>query len=98
MSILLTNQIQNLSGGVILRSAGSIIQVVQTVKTDTFSTTSTGSWIDVTGMTATITPNSATNKILMRVTMTVSANPVNVLGALRLVRNSTAIGVGDAAS
>ena len=98
MSILLTNQIQNLSGGVILRSAGSIIQVVQTVKTDTFSTTSTGSWVDVTGMTATITPNSATNKILMRVTMTVSANPVNVLGALRLVRNSTAIGVGDASS
>lgn len=98
MSTLLTNQIQNLTGQKILGSTGSILQVVQVVKSDTFSTTSTGSWIDVTGLTATITPNSATNKILMRVTMTISANPVNVVGALRLVRNSTAIGVGDATS
>lgn len=38
--------------------------VVQTVKTDTFSTTST-SYTQVTGMTATITPSSTTSKMLI---------------------------------
>jgi hypothetical protein len=44
--------------------AGIGSNVVQTVKTDTFTTTS-GSFVDVTGMSVTITPTIATSKILV---------------------------------
>ena len=49
--------------------AGSVIQAVYVQKTDTFSGTSVldngGYFIDVTGMSASITPTSASNKILI---------------------------------
>lgn len=49
--------------------AGSVLQVVHTAKTNTFSGTSVldngGYFIDVTGMSASITPTSASNKILI---------------------------------
>jgi hypothetical protein len=48
--------------------AGSIIQVVSTTKTDTFSTTST-SYADVTGLTASITPSSTSSKVLVMLTV-----------------------------
>ena len=44
--------------------AGKIVQVVQAVKTDVFSTNST-SYVDITGLSATITPSAATSKILI---------------------------------
>ena len=43
---------------------GKILQVLQTVKTDVASTTST-SWTDLSGLSASITPSSASNKILV---------------------------------
>ena len=46
-------------------SVGKILQVVQTVKTDTFSSTTSSSWTDITGVTVNITPSSASNKILI---------------------------------
>ena len=46
--------------------AGSVINIVSTTKTDTFSHTST-SYADVTGLTASITPSSSSNKILIMV-------------------------------
>ena len=45
-------------------NAGIGSNVVQTVKTDTFTTTS-ASFVDVTGLTATITPSSGTSKVLV---------------------------------
>jgi hypothetical protein len=73
--------------------AGSVLQVVQVKKTDTFSTASQA-WVDVTGLSVSITPTSATNKIL------VSFN-VNWSGTehsdLKLVRDSTDIAIGDTA-
>ena len=46
--------------------AGSVLQVVQTVKTDTFATTST-SFVDITGVSVAITPSSTSSKILIQV-------------------------------
>jgi hypothetical protein len=46
--------------------AGSVLQVVSTVKTDTFTTVSS-SYVDVTGLSVSITPTSATSKILVLV-------------------------------
>lgn len=70
--------------------AGSVIQVVQTVKTDTFSTAST-SYVDVTGMSVSITPTSASSKILVMVkTNNISMPDANGL-YLNIVRNSTTL-------
>ena len=59
--------------------AGSVLQVVSTAKTDTFSESVAAGAIsgDVTGLTAAITPSTATNKILVSVTVTtaVISNP-----------------------
>ena len=52
--------------------AGKILQVVSTTKTSTFSTTST-SYTDVTGLSASITPSSTSNKILVQVSVLVGA-------------------------
>ena len=41
------------------RGAGAILQVVQTVKSDSFSTNTGSSYVDITGMTVTITPSSS---------------------------------------
>jgi len=49
--------------GAVSRSGG-ILQVVSTTKTDTFSTTST-SFTNVTGLSATITPRSTSSKIMI---------------------------------
>ena len=55
--------------GVPSGGGGGIIQVVQTVKQDQFTTTST-SFVDVTGFSATITPKFNTSKILVMVMTT----------------------------
>lgn len=75
--------------------AGSVLQVVSTTKTDTFSTTST-SFTDVTGLSATITPSSSSSRILVIVSVNTGANPSGV-ACFKLQRNNTDIVIGDAA-
>jgi hypothetical protein len=48
---------------------GKVLQVVSTTKTDTFTTSST-SLTDLTGMSASITPSSTSNKILVLSSLT----------------------------
>jgi len=56
----------NGSGALSFASAGKILQVVQTVKTDTFSRPSaSGDFGDITGLNASITPSSTANKVLI---------------------------------
>ena len=47
---------------------GRVLQVVSTTKTDTYSTTST-SYVDVTGLSASITPSATSSKILVTVSV-----------------------------
>jgi hypothetical protein len=76
--------------------AGSVLQVVSTTKTDTFTTTST-SFTTITGLTASITPSSSTSKILIIVSVT-GSQEVNTNDAyIGLFRDSTQIALGDAA-
>jgi hypothetical protein len=70
---------------------GSILQVVQTVKTDAWNTSSTTP-VDITGMSATITPTSSTSKIMVRVNLKWS---IYGHGDVYLFRNSTHIYYGD---
>ena len=76
--------ISNLSGGV-----GKILQVVQTFKNDTTSTTST-SFSDLTGMSATITPSSNSNKVLVSFSLCISSINQPLLH-INLLRGSTNI-------
>lgn len=74
---------------------GQVVQVVSVTKTDTFSTSST-SMVDVTGLSAAITPRKSSNKILA--IMSIALNGQSTVSAsAQLVRGSTPIGIGDAA-
>jgi hypothetical protein len=76
--------------------AGSVLQVVQSVKTDTASTSS-ASWSDITGMSVSITPASSSNKILVFADINFGTNDNSCFLFFKLVRGSTDIYVGDAA-
>ena len=76
--------------------AGAVLQVVQTVKTDTFTTTST-SLVDVTGLSVSITPTSATSKILVIAMVNVSNDDAN-FAYISLLRGSSQIFIGDASA
>ena len=52
---------------------GKVLQVVQTIKTNTFSTTS-NSFVEVTGSGVSITPSSTSNKVLYMLSFHYSAN------------------------
>jgi uncharacterized transporter YbjL len=74
--------------------AGSVLQVVSATKTDTF-TSASASFTDITGLSVSITPTSASNKILVMYSL-MSGEAATQFPMVRLVRNSTAIAVGDA--
>ena len=73
--------------------AGNIIQVVTSTKNDTFTTTSS-SFVDLTGMSRTITPSVASSKILILTTLHVGANDSGY-PAFALLRGSTILADGD---
>lgn len=74
-------------------ASGSVIQAISTTKTDVFSAGNGADWTDVTGLSVTITPTSASNKILVLVSFTL-AGTGNTFS--RLQRGSTLLFVGDA--
>lgn len=77
--------------------SGSVLQVVSTTKTDTtsFTSTYTNAYVDITGMSVTITPTAATSKILVMYTAAVSQSAAATIH-LRLLRGATSIGQGVA--
>ena len=79
----------------------TVIQVVQTTKTNSFSATSVtsgnGYFVDVTGMAATITPNYSTSKILVMMSMYVGATTASsgYQQMVRIRRNGSYPIIGD---
>jgi hypothetical protein len=97
MSTLRTNAIQTTAGKPIVNSTGSILQVVQTIKSDVFSTTSTA-YVNVTGLSISITPSSSSNKILVIGHMSLGVSTVERYASFgRLMRNGSAIYIADTA-
>jgi hypothetical protein len=76
--------------------AGSILQVVQASKLDAGSTNSQDSFVDF-GLSASITPSSTSNKVLVLVSIgRVCCNTSSVrLSPFRILRGATAIGTGN---
>ena len=75
--------------------AGNILQVVSTTKTDTFSSSTVNSFVDITGLSAAITPVSTSSKILIYYDLNMSGSE---LFFIQLVRGSTNIKIGDSDS
>jgi hypothetical protein len=79
-----------------LQSYVGAVQVLNTVKTDTFTVASTA-YTDITGLSVSITPTSASNKVLVVAMVQGAGTASSSSGFLQLVRDSTAIGLGDTA-
>lgn len=73
-----------------------VVQVKSTIKTDSFSMSSS-TFADVTGLSVSVTPTSASNKILVVASVNGQNDPTANSMYVRLVRDSTSIAVGDAA-
>jgi hypothetical protein len=73
----------------------SVLQVKQAYKTDVFTTTS-GSYVDITGLSVSITPSSTSSRIL--VCSTINCDGYNAQAIFAMVRNSTLIGQSTAGS
>ena len=73
--------------------AGSILQTLSTTKIDDHFQAATTSFVDVTGVTLTITPKYNNSKILITVSGAFSHNTSSRLSLFNLVRGSTAIGL-----
>jgi hypothetical protein len=78
-------------------NSGKVLQVISVTKTDTtsFTSTATSAFQDISGMSVSITPTSATSKIFVTFTIQVSQSAAASVH-VRMVRDSTAIAVGDA--
>ena len=80
-------------------SSGKVLQVVSTTKTSTWSSASS-SYVDITGLSAAITPSSSSSKVLVIVNLSESSS-TGVRG-FNLVRTDgyspASLGMGDAAS
>jgi hypothetical protein len=76
---------------------GKVLQVVSTTKTDTTSVASSSSFSDISGMSVAITPSATSSKILIRYYLQISGT-TNMYGAMKILRDSTDICIGDAIS
>ena len=72
--------------------AGNIIQVVSTIKTTSTSTTTSGSFADISGMSVSITPSSTSSKILILISLGSISSTAAVSVGFKLIRGSTAVG------
>jgi hypothetical protein len=89
----------NISSGTLGKArlpTGSVLQVVQAYITAVFSTTNNTAFVDITGLSVSITPTSASSKILVMATLTDCSTSSNLGdGMFQVLRGSTAIGNAD---
>jgi hypothetical protein len=69
---------------------GKVLQVIQTVNSTERSTTST-SFVDVTGMSVSITPSSSSNKVLILCNFNAESSSGDASSNYTILRNSTAL-------
>ena len=78
-------------------AGGKILQVQSVTKTSVFTTTS-GSFTDITGLSVSITPAASSKVLVLGACQYSSSGSGGNRQHIRLVRDSTAIAIGDAAS
>ena len=70
--------------------AGGIVQVVTTTKSDTFTTSST-SYVDITGLSVSITPKSTSSKILVTFGLDYGCSSGRYNNQVKVLEDSTSI-------
>jgi len=75
---------------------GKVLQVVSVFKADTFTSSST-TLVDVTGLSVTITPTSATSKIMVLANLPLDTGGLGYAVRGAILRDSTVVGGGTAA-
>ena len=93
-----SNNLSGLAGNVQTqlnnKVSSKVLQVIQTVKTDTFSTTTGTTYVDITGMSASITPSSTSSKILIMVQLVAGLVNAGDNARVKLQRNGADIYTG----
>ena len=78
--------------------AGSVLQVVQTFKSDAFSSTDDG-FFDITGLSVAITPSSSSNKVLVISDLAIGSSDLYSYNhGFKVLRDSTDVGISTAGS
>ena len=77
---------------------GKVLQVVSSTKTNTYASNPNNSWVDISSLSASITPSSSSNKVLIQISLMGSGVVGVNVGNFRLLRGSTVIYQGDADS
>jgi hypothetical protein len=75
---------------------GKTLQVLSSTKSDTM-TTSSSSFVDITGLSVTITPKNVNSRFKIQFTTSIGNTTVTATSFVRLIRDSTPIAIGDAA-
>ena len=91
MSELRTNRIVP-RDGLPSGSSGGIIQIKQTFLNTAVSTSTSGSFVDITGMSVSITPTRSDSKIFVMITLGSVSSQAGTSVGFRLLRDSTLIG------
>ena len=84
-----------IASGHVLNAPGHILQIVQGTKTDTFTSNSQTTFVDI-GLSVAITPSSASSKVLIAYRVCTGIVSGGYGCSLILVRGSTNIALGDA--
>jgi len=77
-------------------TTSGVVQVKSTTKLDTFTTSST-TFTDLTGLSVSITPTSASNKVFVICSLVMAGEDGTTRGLAQLLRDSTVIGSGTTA-
>ena len=83
----------DLSGKTVTMPAGAVLQVKHAILTAPMTSTTAATWIDVTNLSISITPKSTSSKFHVSFNLNAMIIADNQRGGVRLVRDSTAIGV-----
>lgn len=98
MSKIYVDEIAGIASANTVAIPGHVIQVVQAVKTDVFNANPGTQWANIAGLSASITPSSTTSKILVMLDLKGAGNAGSSVVRSRVLRDTTPIYVGDAAS
>ena len=97
MSKIYVDEIAGIASPSTVAIPGHVIQVQQAIKTDIFSSSTGTTWVDITGLSVSITPSSSSSKTLIEVQISQGRQTSGWWMGYRLVRNGTPIYVGDTA-
>ena len=79
-------------------ATGKVLQVVQTFKSDVFSSTANG-FFDITGLSVAITPSSSSNKVLVISDLAIGSSDLNAFNhGFKVLRDATNVGISTAGS